>query len=86
MRVGVRIRVCVGMGVGVCVTVGTDVRTGVWVSVCAGVGVRTRAAAVRRLSVPVGGATVVGGVVLGVLGVFRGGTVRGAQRCSAVGR
>lgn len=43
------------------------------------------AAAVRCLSVPVGGAAVAGRVVLRKLGVFQRGAVRGTECSAAVG-
>lgn len=68
-----RVHISVGACVGVAVGVSGCIR--VWAG----------AAAVRRLSVPIGRAAVAGRVVLRELGVFLGGPVRGTERCAAVG-
>lgn len=82
--------VCIGavQGVAVC----GSVRTGMWVTLrlqdCVGVcavGVRAWTAAVRCLSIPVGGAAVVGRIVLEELLVFRRGAMGRTQRSPTVG-
>lgn len=72
------------------VTVRIAMRAGVWVAVCVRCRVWVRAvwtgaAAVGRLPIPVGGAAVVGRVILREVQVFLRGAVRGTQCGAAVG-
>lgn len=84
----VRVHIWAGERITVCVSVGTRVRVAVCVHGCVGVcavRVWAGAAAVRCLSVPIGGAAVAGRVILRELWVFRWGAMRGAQCSGAEG-
>lgn len=84
--------VCVCIGAIQRVAVRGSVRAGMWVTLrlqdCVGVravGVWARTAAVRCLSIPVGGAAVVGRIVLEELLVFWRGAMWRTQRSPTVG-